>query len=65
MSSRRILLYLLIILALLTLSRPSTAWAEAKRMWAQRNWMLGVIATALLIYLVYGIVRLIRSGVLW
>jgi hypothetical protein len=65
MSSRRILIYLLIIIALLTLTRPSAAWAEAKRIWSQRNWMLGVIATVLLIYLVYGIVQLIRSGVLW
>jgi hypothetical protein len=65
MSSRRILLYLLIILVLLTLTRPSAAWAEAKRIWVQRNWMLGVIATVILIYLVYGIVQLIRSGVLW
>ena len=65
MSSRRILLYLLIIIALLALTRPGAAWAEAKRIWAQRNWMLGVIATVLLIYLVYGLIRLIRSGVLW
>lgn len=65
MSSRRILIYLFIILVLLTLSRPRQAWAEAQRIWAQRNWMLGVIATMLLIYFLYGVVRLVRSGLLW
>ena len=65
MSSRRVLLYLVIILLLLTLTRPRAAWAEAQRIWSQRNWMLGVIATILLIYLAYGIVQVIRSGLLW
>jgi hypothetical protein len=65
MSSRRILIYLLIIIVLLTLTRPSAAWAEAKRMWAQRNWTLGVIATVLIIYLAYGLYQIWQAGLWW
>ena len=62
MTSRRILMYLVIILLLAVAARPRAAWQEAQRIWSQRNYIMAVLVTAIGVYLIYGFYQLYRSG---
>ena len=62
MTSRRVLLYLVIILLLAIATRPRVAWQEAQRIWSQRNYIMAVLVTTIGVYLLYGFYQLYRSG---
>ena len=62
MSSRRILIYLVIILLMLAATRPRETWRQAQQMWSQRNYVLAVLATTIIVYLVYGLYQMYRQG---
>lgn len=62
MTSRRILVYLVIILLLAIATRPRVAWQEAQRIWSQRSYIMAVLVTSIGVYLIYGFYQLYRSG---
>ena len=61
MKSLRIVL-LLIILLIVVLYRPMGVWSELKRLWARRDYVLGVLVTAVGIYLLYGLYSMYTQG---
>ena len=61
MSMRR-LLFLLLVLIIILLWKPSGAWAQSKIMWEQRDRFLRVAVFVLAIYLIYGFYQLYRQG---
>jgi hypothetical protein len=61
MNTRRLLFWLVLIGALFLL-RPRATWRETRRIWSQRNLILGVLVTVIAIYLFYGIYSLYRQG---
>jgi hypothetical protein len=63
MNSRRIFLLLVIIFILLWV-KPATLWAELKRSWQQREWMLKVLVVIIGFYLLYGVYSMYRRGML-
>jgi hypothetical protein len=58
----RTLFLLLIILGLIWLFKPANAWAEARRMWAQRELMLRTLVVVIVLYLLYGVYELYQRG---
>jgi succinate dehydrogenase hydrophobic anchor subunit len=63
MNTRRILLLLVIIFILLWF-KPATIWAEMKRSWKQREWILKIMVVIISIYLVYGVYSMYKQGML-
>lgn len=61
MKSLRIVL-LLIILLIIVLYRPRGVWSELKRLWSRRDYVLGVLVTAVGIYLLYGLYTMYTRG---
>jgi hypothetical protein len=55
-------LFLLLVLALIWLLRPSSMWNESKRMWAQRELLLRVLVVIIVLYFGYGLYELYRTG---
>lgn len=55
---------LLVILALIVLYRPLGVWAQLKRLWARGDYVLGVLVTAVLFYLLYGLYTMYQRGML-
>ena len=53
---------MIIALLLVWFFKPSNAWAEAKRMWSQRELMLRTLVVIIMIYLAYGIYQLYERG---
>jgi hypothetical protein len=60
-NSIRILL-VLVVLVLLFLRRPKGMIRQARRLWARRDYMLGVIVFGVLVYLVIGVYRMYEKG---
>lgn len=61
MNTKRIFFWLVLI-GLLFLLRPGDTWRETQRIWRQRNLILGVLVTVIVIYLIYGAYSLYRQG---
>ncbi len=58
----RTLLLLIIVLVLLWRFKPTKAWGELKRMWAQRELLLGTLVVIIAIYMAYGFYQLYQRG---
>ncbi len=65
MSSRRLVIYLVILAALFFAMRPRESWNNVKQAYEQRRWLLGVISTMLIIYLLYGFWQIWQQGLWW
>lgn len=52
---------LLLILVFLVLARPGHAWADLKRSWKRREWIVTTLLVAVLGYLLYGLYILFRD----
>lgn len=65
MSSRRLITYLAILAVTFFVLRPRESWTNMKQMYAQRRWVIGVISTVLIIYLLYGFWQIWRQGLWW
>lgn len=63
MNARRIF-FLLVIIFILLWFKPSTLWAELKRSWRQREWMLKVLVVIIGLYLLYGVYNMYKRGML-
>lgn len=63
MNARRLFLLIVIIFILLWI-KPATLWAEMKRSWKQREWMLWVIVVMISLYVLYGVYSMYRRGML-
>ena len=64
MSLRRILFIILIVLILVIL-RPSTVKAEVQRIYAQRETIWRLLSLVVLIYLLYGLYTIWSGGYEW
>jgi hypothetical protein len=62
MSSRRILIYLVIAFLVLAAMRPRETWRQAQQMWSQRGYLMAVLVTTIVIYLVYGLYQMYQQG---
>lgn len=60
--SGRVYFYLLILILLVLIMRPVGFWRQLKLLWARGNYVMSVLATAITIYLVYGLWLLYQSG---
>lgn len=60
----RLSFLLLALVVLVLLLRPSAVWAEMKRLYLQRNYVWGLLAAAVCVYLLYGLYTLYRQGAL-
>ncbi len=57
------LFFLLVALILVVwLLKPSVVWAEVKRLYSQRNYVWGVLAAAVGVYMLFGLYTLFRQG---
>ena len=56
------ILILLIIILLLALAQPRRSWRTLERYWLRRNWILTVLVTVVLLYLLYGLDTFYRQG---
>jgi hypothetical protein len=56
------LLLLLMLLVIVVLYRPLGIWARLQRMYAQRNYVLGVFVMAIVLYLIYGLYSMYLEG---
>jgi hypothetical protein len=65
MSSRRLIIYLLILAVTFFVLRPRESWTNMKQMYEHRRWLIGVISTILIIYLIYGFWQIWRQGLWW
>ena len=61
MSLRR-LIFVLLLLIIVLLWKPSGAWTQSKVMWEQRDRFLRVAVVVLAIYMIYGFYQLYRQG---
>ena len=57
-------LVVLLILALVFMLRPKGMWGEAKRSWEQRNRILRTLVVIIAFYLIYGLYKMYRSGMI-
>lgn len=62
MGSRRILIFLVLLVILLIIARPKMLWAEFKRIRTQWNTILGLLVTVIFVYLVYGLYTAWSNG---
>lgn len=62
MSSRRILIYLVIALLILAAMRPRETWRQAQQMWSQRNYVMAIVVTTIVVYLIYGLYQMYQQG---
>jgi hypothetical protein len=58
----RKVLFLVLILIIILLWKPSGAWAQTKAAWAQRDRFLRVAVIVLVIYMIYGFYRFYQQG---
>ena len=58
MFSRRFLFAVIIILLFYSVVKPSATWQEARRMWSQRDRILRVLVTVIVVYFLYGLFQL-------
>jgi hypothetical protein len=61
MKGLRIFLLLLIIVVLV-LSRPRAVWAQVQQLRARGNYVLGVLVSAVIFYLLYGLYTMYQRG---
>lgn len=62
MTSRRILIYLVIALLIVAAMRPRAAWQQMQQIWSQRNYVMAIVVTTIVIYLLYGLIQMYRQG---
>ncbi len=62
MSSRRVLIYLVIALLIFAAMHPRETWRQAQQVWSQRNYILTVLVTTVVIYLIYGLYQMYQQG---
>lgn len=63
MKGLRIVL-LLLILVIIVLYRPLGVWAQLKRLRERGNYVLGVLVSAVIFYLLYGLYTMYERGML-
>jgi hypothetical protein len=51
----RYLLFILVILLIFFILRPRVVWAEFKRIYRQWDFLLGLLVTVIIVYLLYGL----------
>ena len=64
MSLRRFLILIIIILFVVAV-RPRRVWNESKQLWGQRDRILRVLVVVVIVYFLYGLVRLYQQGWVW
>jgi hypothetical protein len=65
MSSRRLILYLLVLALILFALRPRQSWENLRALFQQRRWVVTALAVIIGIYFVLGLWEVWRSGYLW
>ncbi|MGL4650612.1 MAG: hypothetical protein ACRC1H_14485 [Caldilineaceae bacterium] len=65
MSSRRLLLYMLVLAVILFALRPKESWRNLRDLYTQRRWVVTTVAVIILIYFALGLLEAWRSGQLW
>lgn len=63
MKGLRILL-LFLVLVILVLYRPLGVWEQIQRLRARSNYVLGVLVSAVIFYLLYGLYTMYQRGML-
>ncbi len=54
--------WLLVLLLLILIFKPSGLWKEMKRIWAQRELVLRILVTVIVLYFLYGLYSLYARG---
>lgn len=65
MTSRRLLLYLLVLALILFALRPKESWQNLRDLYSQRRWVVTTLAVIILVYFALGLLEVWRSGALW
>lgn len=65
MSSRRLIVYLLLMLVLFFVLRPRRSWENLKQMYTYRRWLWGIASTVILLYILYGLWQIYSVGLWW
>jgi len=65
MTSRRLLLYLIVLALIMFALRPRQSWENLRALYEQRRWVVTVVATLIGIYFLAGLWEVWRSGLLW
>jgi len=60
----QVFLIIILIIVLLTASRPRMMWRQAMRVWNQRDYTLQVIVVVVGIYFLYGLYNMYERGML-
>jgi hypothetical protein len=64
-SGRRVLLFLALLAVIFFVLRPRQSFENLRQMYVYRRWLLVVISTLLLVYIVYGLYQIWLVGFWW
>lgn len=65
MSSRRLIVYLLVMLVVFFALRPRRSYENLKQMYTYRRGLLVTASTLILLYILYGLWQIYQVGLWW